>query len=215
MKISHFLKYSLGVAFFLSLPACESDTVYYSYAPIPANGWSKNDTLEFYLPDSLTPGKYNLEVGIRHSGKYAYRDLWLELTHSIPNPKSSTDRIETIDTIHVYLASKKGNWNGTGTTGGHFQLLLPSGSFIFPSFQENVKEDSISKEAHLETGASISSKNTSKNSLKKKYTLEGKPHIPKIKAKHHLKVVHIMTDSLLHHITDIGLRLSGPVKPTK
>ena len=209
MNISNLLKYCLGFTLILFIYACQSDTIYYTYVPISDKGWSKQDTLLFTLPDSLIPGNYSLEVGVRHSGKYAYRDLWLELTQYIPNLSSPKEWKVKKDTVHIYLASEKGNWNGTGTTGGHFQLLIPSGNFTFPDKQYKSNEDNDSQVTMNSSDQSIAGE-SSKNMVRKKYTIEGKPHTLGKEARYQLKVVHIMTDSVLHHITDIGLRLNGP-----
>ena len=198
MNVSHFIKYCLGLLAFACLYACQTNTVYYTYEPISTEGWSKTDTLEFYLPDSVNLGTYHLEVGVRHSGKYPYRDLWLEITQYIPDLQAANEWTQKKDTIHIYLANEKGIWNGTGTTSGHFQLLSNAGELSIEGNKlpdGEIKQDT-DKEVHGQT------------SKRKKYTFEGKPHSLGKMANHRLKVTHIMTDSLLMHITDVGLRLS-------
>lgn len=210
MNISHFLKYCLGLFSFLCLFACQTNTVYYTYEPVSTKGWNKTDTLQFYLPDSVALGTYQLEIGIRHMGKYPYRDIWLELTQYIPNPTSLNDWVEKKDTIHIYLANKKGIWNGTGTTSGHFQLLTPVGEITIegnnkmPENTDIEDEDTVIKSVTKQ----LPLNQPYLKDNRKKYTFEGKPHRLGKTANHHLKVVHIMTDSILFHISDVGLRLS-------
>ena len=204
MQISRFLKYGLIILIFSVLHACKPDTVYYTYNAINANGWSRNDTLQFNLPDTLSPGTYHLEVGIRHSGKYVYRDLWLELTQYMPSLDKNNHWEAKKDTIHLYLANEKGNWNGTGTTGGHFQLLAPSGNITIPmDYKQTASSENL-----LSTTANASS--TQERKQKNKYTYEGKQHGLNKMARFQLKVTHIMTDTLLMHISDVGLQLTGP-----
>ena len=221
MNINRLLKYLLGISLFLLVCACQHDTVYYTYHPIPNKGWSRGDTLRFSLPDTLTPGTYNLEVGVRHSNKYPYRDLWLELIQYIPGEKSSDSWVAKKDTIHLYLANEKGNWKGTGTTGGHFQLISHSGSLTIyndspKKLMEETKEDMTEEEdvESVQVGRKEkslkddNSANITKKGNRKKYTFLGKQHKLGKDAKHHLDVIHIMTDTTLLQLSDIGLRLS-------
>ncbi len=209
MHIGHFLKFCITFVSFLCLYACQTDTVYYTYQPIPVDGWSKTDTLHYYLPDTLSSGNYQLEVGIRHSGKYPYRDIWLELTQYVPNATTTNEWIERKDTIHIYLANENGNWNGTGTTGGHFQLLSPIGDITIADQHTSAEKDELEVTEKMMQDNGISTNQQPKLKVpKKKYTFEGKPHTLGKAANHHLEIIHIMTDSLLLHISDIGLRLS-------
>ena len=217
MNIRHLLNYCLGVFAFLCLYACQTDTVYYTYNPISTDGWKKTDTLQFYLPDTLSLGTYHLEVGIRHTGKYPYRDVWLELIQYLPKPNTVNDWIEHKDTIHIYLANEKGVWNGTGTTSGHFQLLSTVGDITIDGNNISSEEETENKEVQESEEKKITNKTKTKSntstssapkSKRKKYTLEGKTHRLGKMANHHLKVTHIMTDSLLLHVSDVGLRLS-------
>lgn len=214
MNIGRLLKYCLGFFLFFFVYACQNDTVYYTYNPVPDQGWKREDTLHFCIPDTLKSGIYNLEVGVRHSVKYPYRDLWLELTQYIPGDSPDDGWEKKKDTIHLYLANDKGNWNGTGTTGGHFQLISPAGTFTLhaDSINNNVAVHSSDVVGGINESTNIS-KNTPFNDLKhkggkKKYTFVGKQHKIGKDARHHLDVVHIMSDSVLMHISDIGLRLS-------
>lgn len=199
MNIGHFLKYSLAILALFYLNSCISETAYYTYEPISEEGWKKQDTLVFNLPDTLLPGSYAMEIGIRHAGKYPYRDIWLELIQYVPSSKPASSWMEKKDTFHIYLANEKGSWNGTGTTGGHFQFLSPQNTFYF-------SDDSVRNDIGLNTG--INSRE--KLNIKNKYTYEGKKHTLGKAAKYQLRIIQIMTDTLLQHVTDVGIRLTGP-----
>lgn len=89
------------------LPSCTDNTVYHTYQAIPENfGWNKTDSLTFFFPPGLPSGAYSLEIGIRNTGRYKYRDIWLLLLQT-----SSDTLPPKRDTIHLYLADKKGRWN--------------------------------------------------------------------------------------------------------
>ena len=200
MNIGHFFTYGFGCVALAFLCSCQSGTAYYAYEPISEDGWRQQDTLLFNLPDTILPGTYSMEIGVRHLGKYPYRDLWLELIQYIPNANSADLWQEKKDTFHIYLANEKGNWNGTGTTGGHFQLLSDAREL---HISEDVKGE--------DTPQKYSLRNNLKSKQREKYTIEGKKHTLGQHTKFQLKVRHIMTDTLLLHISDIGLKIKGPI----
>lgn len=134
------------------LYSCSTDTVYHKYIPTKNDRWNKEDTLSFVISDSLDTAIYNTEIGIRHTEIYPYKDLWLSITY--PNKVTS-------DTIHVYLANDRGNWNSSGSTGGYFQYSVQAGEFNYSSIGDSI-----------------------------------------------IKINHIMNDSPLIGITDIGLKIS-------
>ena len=218
MKMNHVFNYCLGIISVLCLLACQTGTVYFNYEPIAEEGWSKTDTLHYYLPDSLSLGTYQLAIGVRHSGKYPYRDLWLELTQHMPNTKGTSRWKEHRDTIHIYLANEKGNWNGTGTTSGYYQLLTDMGDITIMGndiseeqviYASNENKDYFDKKAGKlpnENEKQIGIR--ARNEKRKKYTFKGKAHTLGKKANYHLKITQIMSDSLLLNVSDIGIRLT-------
>ena len=125
------------IIFIITLLACScsTDTVYHKYQPINKNGWNRNDTISFIMPDSMKNGVYNAEIGIRHTESYKYMDLWLSAVF----PQSNK-----ADTFHVFLANDRGNWNSSGSTGGFFQISTESLKFNYiPS------EDSVIRIYHI------------------------------------------------------------------
>ena len=218
MNIGHFLqsnillKCGITICLLTTLYACQPSTVYYSYEAIPTEGWRKCDTLSFILPNTLAPSTYHMEVGIRHSGKYPYRDVWLELTHYIPSETELHEWKEQKDTIHIYLANKKGNWKSTGTTGGHYQLLSESGLLtVYPEFpqEEQSTNHLIDQQKTSETNNHTQKTvKTFVHAKEKKYTFQGQQHKIGKQNRLQVKLVQIMTDSLLQNISDVGIRLS-------
>ena len=98
--------------------SCYSDTQYYTYQKLPSNNWNRTDTLSFLLEKPLPTGKYQIEIGIRHSVQYAYCDLWLGVLTESDSLSMPTD------TLHIEMASKQGQWKGD-SSGGLFQLVYP------------------------------------------------------------------------------------------
>lgn len=148
-SVSRFFRYILYMlSTFLAggLTACHTDTVYHVYHPVSVNGWSKQDTLVYMLPDSLKEGCYQLEISVRHTEAYPYRDIWIELASEqekpqqtytsqtepkdsleIPQLEASADSMIWIrDTLHLYLADEKGRWIKGGTIGSLYQFSAPA-----------------------------------------------------------------------------------------
>lgn len=125
------------------LASCSTNTVYHRYYPIDKNGWKRTDTIFFTLNDSIGIGTYNTRIGIRHTVSYPYRDLWLSV--SLPDKEKS-------DTVHLYLANERGNWNGNGTASGFYQYEADG-----PIFNYRESSDSIIKICHIMQGFTLSS----------------------------------------------------------
>lgn len=130
------------------LTACHTDTVYHIYQPVSEEGWNKKDTLIYMLPDSLAAGCYQLELDVRHTGNYPYRDIWLEMAFERRKPQDFSadmpDRdsldipeqdipVDTMmwvrDTVHLYLADEQGRWLNGGTIGSLYQFRATTGKF--------------------------------------------------------------------------------------
>lgn len=163
------------------LTACHTDTVYHVYRPVPEEGWSKQDTLVYTLPDSLKPGCYQLEMDVRHTDNYPYRDIWLEMAFERRTPQANIPTLQeedslnipeqeldvpadsmtwVRDTVHLYLADRQGRWLNGGTIGSLYQFYAPVGNFCL----------------------------TNKDGKK-------------------FRIVHIMKDNPLKGIHDIGIRI--------
>lgn len=98
--------------------SCENNTLYHTYRAIQGDlGWYRSDSLDFDLPSGLPPSAYTLEIGIRNTGVYPYKDIWLAVM------QVSGDGVwgGTADTLHLYLADEKGRWDREGSVGGYYQ----------------------------------------------------------------------------------------------
>ena len=85
------------------LAACQNHTVYHLYQPVDKTGWAKDDTILYTVPSPKNSLSQDIEIGIRHKDSYLYRDIWMCILQH-----------EQIDTVHLYLADKSGNWKGNG-----------------------------------------------------------------------------------------------------
>ena len=120
----------------LSLSACQTDTTYHQYREVPSAGWSRKDTISFPLPADFTYHRYALEIGLRHTEAYPYKDLWVEIIHPLTP-------VIPPDTIHLRLADKKGNWFGAGSSNCLYQFTQSLGTITcYPA-------DSLLQVTHL------------------------------------------------------------------
>lgn len=90
--------------------SCIRHTIYHHYESVSLlHGWRSTDTLNYniQLKDSMKP--INLSLEIRHTDRYPYQDLWLQVTHNLTD-----STVWEKDTLHLTLCNAKGNWNGTG-----------------------------------------------------------------------------------------------------
>ena len=115
------------------LGSCRSDTAYHVYQSVAASGWGRQDTLVYEIPASLSPGRYLVEIGLRNTSEYAYRDIWLALLSGqgvIPEDAVSSGSGSNLqadscafraDTLHLYLADQYGRWLHDGISGSLYQ----------------------------------------------------------------------------------------------
>lgn len=79
----YYIKAGLALCVLFLLNACHTDTRYHVYQAVSGEeGWDKSDSLAFHLPVGLSSGEYRMEIGLRHTGEYSYRDIWLSVTQS-------------------------------------------------------------------------------------------------------------------------------------
>ena len=128
---------------------CQTDAVYHSYKPTGANGWRQGDTLSFRLPTTITGRHYMLEIGVKHTVIYPYKDLWVEIRNE-----------ERTDSFHILLTDSLNQWAGYGMASSSYQFVTEPINYY----------------------------------LSESDTL--------------LHVNHLMSDTLLGGVTDIGIRLS-------
>lgn len=104
--------------------ACQADTLYHTYQPVPSEGWQATDTLRFDLPERTDEGSGYVLVDLRVSEKVPYRLLRLVL-------EQRTDSFRLRDTLAIPLADNQGRWLARGTVLYEFEsesipLRMPS-----------------------------------------------------------------------------------------
>lgn len=84
----------------LLLMSCTGHNRFHSYLPVNKDGWKRTDTLCFHaVPIDTNRNCMEISLGIRHTHRYPYRDIWLTIEK---------------DTLHIDLADEQGRWKGKG-----------------------------------------------------------------------------------------------------
>lgn len=89
--------------------SCTDGLVYQSDMPIPEAGWSRTFTPEFAFDIADTVNRHDVYIDVRHTGDYAFSDLYLFVDLTGPGGRSMRDTVECL------LADPTGRWLGKGT----------------------------------------------------------------------------------------------------
>ena len=115
--LRHNLLLILPATLLILLVSCRQDTLYHTYQTITTdNGWNKLDTLSYRLPKDLEGDHFRLEIGLRNTNQYPFRDIWLSISQNWED-----SLVFQTDTLHFYLADEQGKWINGGNTGKLFQ----------------------------------------------------------------------------------------------
>ena len=108
--INRLIQYCTLTILFFVLIACSQNEVYYKYALIPQNEWSKDDKISFDL-DSVVfnpQHPYDISIEITHNIGYEYKNLWLYID------ETRNDSVNVRDTLECLLTDNTGKWIGKG-----------------------------------------------------------------------------------------------------
>ncbi len=104
--------------------ACNSKYERSTYHNVGPDGWRYSDTVVLEAsshPATIRAGEAQPDVPatlrdvmvvVRHTNGYAYNNIWVELTYSLPDTLR-------VDTFNVRLADDIGHWYGTGVGVGY------------------------------------------------------------------------------------------------
>lgn len=92
-------------SFFIS---CNKNVVLSEYTKLPEEGWKTESKLTYTVDITDNAPYYNVFLTVRHADSYPYSNLFVFLTTTNPNGKT------TVDTLECLLANQKGEWQGDG-----------------------------------------------------------------------------------------------------
>lgn len=88
--------------------SCNDSIVLSEYTKLPEEGWKTESKLTYTVDIKDNAPYYNVFLTVRHADSYPYSNLFVFLTTTNPNGKT------TVDTLECILANQKGEWQGDG-----------------------------------------------------------------------------------------------------
>lgn len=104
----NFFRLGTIALFLLLLVSCNKNVVFSEYTKLPEEGWKTDNRLKFEVDIKDNNALHNVFLNVRHADSYPYSNLFVFLTTTYPDGKS------TVDTLECILANKKGEWVGDG-----------------------------------------------------------------------------------------------------
>lgn len=98
----------LGAIYAVILLGCKNNAVVDTFKPIANQEWRYLDTITVQIPVEDTSKFYDLYLNVRHTGSYAYRNLYVRLRLYSPTGETGTQ------TVSFNLADPAGKWLGKG-----------------------------------------------------------------------------------------------------
>jgi len=92
----------------VSLLSCDTNTVIDQYQRIPDAHWKKDAPVTITADLSEPKALYDIYFQVRNTSDYAYSNLFLFITTTLP------DASKTRDTVECFLADPEGKWIGNG-----------------------------------------------------------------------------------------------------
>ena len=90
--------------------SCDKRQTYlHLYQSIPNAGWLSKDSICFQIPAQGNDTSYNVQLEVRHTVKFNYKNLLLLASYVCSNQ----DEVQT-DTINFVLMDEDGRWQGKG-----------------------------------------------------------------------------------------------------
>lgn len=89
------------------LISCSSDIVHSESKSLPGF-WSRDEPVNFTLPEMDSLKTYNLFINVRNTNDYPFNNLFLITNMEFPNGKT------VVDTLEYKMAYPNGDWMGQG-----------------------------------------------------------------------------------------------------
>lgn len=127
VQIKHkFLVIISAICLSIAFTACNQNILTSQITKLPEEGWKTENKLTYTVDVKDNSPYYNVFLNVRHADSYPFSNLFVFLTTTNPNGKTTTDTLECI------LANKKGEWQGDGA-GDIWDNKIPlKQNLIFP-----------------------------------------------------------------------------------
>lgn len=100
--------------------SCTGDTIWHKYVNVDIGGWRDNDTISFNLPAASEEGTYPMDIELRTTPSYPYRNLCIVRQILLFHP---TDMCR--DTIFIQTSKDGQRLGGKGVTIHSFAQPAP------------------------------------------------------------------------------------------
>lgn len=124
--------------------SCNTGDVYHTFNHIPERGWDKRVIERFSPAIEDTVSLYNIDLSLRYTNDYNYRNLWLFISCEAETGE------QFADTLNCILADEYGKWLGSGWGASFQQTVSYKKNFRFPrkgkytlSVQQGMRDDVI------------------------------------------------------------------------
>ncbi|HOO67395.1 MAG: gliding motility lipoprotein GldH [Bacteroidales bacterium] len=104
--------------------SCDRSIHYSENYTLEGGNWSMFDPARYSCAINDTVRTYNMELSLRTSTAYPYRNIYLFMMTTFPSGSVMTD------TIHAMVTDEKGRWLGKGT-GDVRELTIPYKSNVY------------------------------------------------------------------------------------
>ena len=104
--------------------SCNNATLFSDSYALEERNWSIYDPAKFACSVEDTVRAYDIELSLRTSTDYPYRNMYLFIVTSFPSGSTVTD------TLHAMVANEKGSWLGKGA-GDLRALTIPYKSNVY------------------------------------------------------------------------------------
>ena len=159
-SISFYFILCLAVQVFLG-SSCTAVDLYEKTVPIPKHEWSSGFKPQFRFVISDTVSPYQVFVILRHTDRYNFNNIWINLT--IQAPADTAHKVQ----YELPLASKEKGWLGTGmddiyehriniTPANDNFYFRKSGEYVF-TLEQVMREDPLQQV--LDVGLRLEKKN--------------------------------------------------------
>lgn len=101
-------KYIILLLVLVSPGSCNPIDLYEKNVSIPGHEWKSNFKPEFRFEIKDTSALYDVMLVLRHTEKYGYNNIWLNLSMKAPGDSLRSVRVEKV------LATNAEGWLGTG-----------------------------------------------------------------------------------------------------
>lgn len=146
--------YSLACCLLLAITACNSNSVYDRYLPLPDREWHWKNNAAFEVQIEDTTRLYNVYVNLRADRDYEYSNLFVLLHTKSPAGDSTTRRLE----FDLFEPDGRPTGKTSGTIYEHRRLALKDitfhqvGTYVF-SIEQNMRTNTL--KGLLDVGLSV------------------------------------------------------------